>query len=166
MRVVPTLYTPTLILRALTLEDAPTIFAYAHSVRVSRFTHWQRHITINDTKRFIKIHQPTALWGIVDGNTNELLGECGLLLPEEGIAEIHCALAPAYWGKGIARQALTTLIDFSCAEFNVTIQASIIADNQRSLRLARSLGMRHVFTMPTQWYAHGALRDVHVYRYE
>jgi ribosomal-protein-alanine N-acetyltransferase len=51
---VPVLATPRLHLRALRVEDAPAIYAYAHDAAVARFVSWPRHRSLDDATAFLK----------------------------------------------------------------------------------------------------------------
>ncbi len=152
-------------LRPLTPQDAPALFSYARNKQVTRFTSWQRHTSINTTYSFVRnIKQKgSCLWAITTNDTHALIGECGFIV-HNNVADIHCTLAPNYWGKGYAHQALTLLIDYCCTAYHVdAIQASIIPENVRSSRLAQHLGMVHTTTFEQQWYAHSRLYDIHLY---
>lgn len=50
----PLLNTARLVLRPLTLADAPAIFAYAQDPEVSRYTLWEPHRTQADSETFIR----------------------------------------------------------------------------------------------------------------
>lgn len=82
---------------------------------------------------------------IVWNKTSEIIGWCGLgpldFNPDE--IEIFCGLSESYWGKGIAAEACTALLDYS---FRVIGLARIVAvvnpENLQSRKLIEKLGMR------------------------
>jgi RimJ/RimL family protein N-acetyltransferase len=59
----------------------------------------------------------------------------------DGWAEIAYLFGPAFWGRGLAREAVTWLRDELRARFGVTeLWAAVRPDNERSLRLLQRLG--------------------------
>ncbi len=161
---IPTLETSSLLLRSLHNQDAAAIFAYASNPLVTQFTQWDAHMSVNQTLRFIHNHRNKPLWAVVDKTTGHVIGECGFIRIEGNSAEIHCAFAPAYWGKGIAHQAMQHLIDFGFAEYRITtMHAWILAPNRRSLHLAQALQMEHATTLHSAWQNGATLYDVEVY---
>ena len=164
MKTVPTLETDSLILRAMQLSDAPAIFAYASDPDVARLTHWKKHSSLNDTLQFISLNHATTLWAIFDKKTQTVIGECGFIHTTGTSTELHYALSRDYWGKGIAAQAATKIINFGFSALNITtINASIIEENVRSIRLAQKIGMREQLILPNYWLSESTLYNVHVY---
>jgi ribosomal-protein-alanine N-acetyltransferase len=51
----PTLETDRLSLRKMTLDDAEAVFAYASDREVSRYTLWERHSSIEDSRVFLEL---------------------------------------------------------------------------------------------------------------
>jgi RimJ/RimL family protein N-acetyltransferase len=80
----PTLRTKRLVLRKLSLDDARDMFAYASNPQMTRFTTWDAHRSIDDSRAFLaqalnKYENGQAMdWGIVDAATNQVIGTCGL----------------------------------------------------------------------------------------
>ena len=50
----PTLYTKSLMLRKITLEDAQDIFGYSKDPEVTRFVTWEPHKSIDDSINFLR----------------------------------------------------------------------------------------------------------------
>ncbi|HZW61515.1 MAG TPA: GNAT family N-acetyltransferase [Candidatus Babeliales bacterium] len=158
----PTLETEQLILRPLTINDAPALFAYASDPAVTQFTDWKQHCSLKETASFIQ-KITTPLWGI-EHKEYGLIGECGFVQRSAETADIQCAIAPAYWGNGLATQALNHLIAFSFAEYHYQhLQSWVIADNVRSCALARKLGMKHETTLHEYWYTGTHVHDVYIF---
>ncbi len=160
----PILSTPDLVLRPFTIADAPALFAYASDPHVTQFTAWKQHTTLDESRHFILQSQKTFLWAITHRTTGIVLGECGLRPTSLQSTEIHCALAPLYWGKGYGYQALNALLHYAFYKHDVNeVHASCITMNHRSHALLGKLGMRHVVTQPQGWYNKGKLHDVAFY---
>jgi RimJ/RimL family protein N-acetyltransferase len=89
-------------------------------------------------------------FAVLDRADGAFLGEVGLadfrrdITPSlDGMAEAGWVLAPAAWGRGIATEALSALLDWYAATPSPRPVACIIApENQPSLRLAHRLGFR------------------------
>jgi ribosomal-protein-alanine N-acetyltransferase len=83
-------------------------------------------------------------WGITEKGRSRLIGSCGFYNWMKGgsnSAEMGYDLNPAYWGRGIMREALETIVRFGFDRMGLNrIQATIPAHNNRSLTLIRRLG--------------------------
>lgn len=88
-------------------------------------------------------------WAITDRATGAFLGEAGFadhrraLDPPFGDQpEIGWALAPAAWGQGLAREAVTAISAWGDARFTTPTVCMIQPANTRSSRIAEHLGYR------------------------
>jgi RimJ/RimL family protein N-acetyltransferase len=144
--------TPRLRLDVLRESDAETLFQYRADPSVALYQGW--HPTSHDEALdFIRAQQQIALdvpdswlqWAIRLAGDGTLIGDLGLHLPadEEGSYEFGITLAPAYQGKGYAREAVRALLDFLFRTLGAhRVHASIDPRNIASAALLRSLGMR------------------------
>lgn len=150
-------YIPTekLILRPITLVDAPAIFHYTSDPRVARFTHWNAHSTLDETIQYIHHIQQrtnTHVWGIELQDSKLLIGECSITHHEDGRAELSYALAYNHWGNGYATQALTALLAIAEEDRTIKqIEAWIISNNRASCRVAQKAGMQISHTIDRAW---------------
>lgn len=161
------LITPDLILRPITLTDAPAIFSYASDPRVAHFTHWHPHSNLDETIRYItQIQQmpTTQVWGIEEQDSKMIIGECSITLHENGRAELYYALGYNYWGKGYATQALTTLLTIAEATPAIErLEAWIIKENISSCRVAQKAGLQLIQTIEQAWVIRETTHDIAVY---
>jgi ribosomal-protein-alanine N-acetyltransferase len=137
----PLLTTERLILRFLTLEDAPEIFRIRSDDRVNKYLDRPKATSIEDALTFIrKIQTVNAgfYWGISLKDNNTLIGAVCFwnIVIEKKSGEIGYELHPDYQGKGIMQEAITAVIKygFETAGFNV-ITALPAADNEKSIQL-------------------------------
>src|SRR5690606_31205478 len=123
----PVLETPRLTLRALTLQDAPRLFAYGRRPETTTFTLWDPHRSLADAQAFVAdamrareegLPHP---WGVVERASGLLVGTAGFasLQLAHASGEVGYALDPDYWGRGYATEALHAVLqsgfqDFSC----------------------------------------------------
>lgn len=166
---IPTIVTSHLTLRALRIDDAADIFAYASDIDVALFTHWSAHTSIQDTLHFL--HNVTTyklpIWGIEHTQTKKIIGECGFVTIEQERAELYYALARPYWNCGLGTQAVAALLQVGFDLLHVTrIEAWIIADNIGSQRVAQKVGMHYQLTLPAHWYTNNKLHDTYIYAKE
>lgn len=159
--------TQNLTLRPIQLTDAPDIFQYTSDPRVARFTHWDRHTSIQDTIRYInRIKQPTSthVWGIELQETHTIIGECSITQHEDGRAEIYYALAYNQWGNGYATQSLAALLSITEAVPSIDrIEAWIIRENLASCRVAQKVGLQLMQVIDQAWMIDNTAHDVRIY---
>lgn len=106
----------------------------------ARAAHWiNRQLERYKTGEF-------GLQAITDKNTNELIGQCGLLLQEvDGVKELEvgCHVFKKYWGNGYAPEAAKLFIDFA---FKNNLSPSVISiihiNNIKSQKVALKNGLQ------------------------
>lgn len=155
-------------LRTFRTSDAFAIYEYASDEQVTKFTHWQKHKEINDTKEFItnrSIYDGSSLLlGIEHKKDKKIIGECGFITIDYPCAEIYYALSRYYWGNGLATQAVQSLLDYGFNSLFLTrIEAWIIADNFGSHRVAQKVGMHCETVLYDYWYTDNKQYDICVY---
>lgn len=140
----PTLTTDRLVLRKITLEDAPELFFMRTNDRVMKYIERPRPTDISDTIAFInKIteqekNNDLITWGITLKNESKLIGTvCYLNIKKENYrSELGYALHPDFHNKGIMNEVLVAVIDYG---FNVmklhSIEANINPANLASQKL-------------------------------
>src|SRR3954471_21245556 len=118
------LETPNLTLRPVTLDDAADIFAYASDPEVTATVRFATHRSLDDTRAYISLlleraakGQPTH-FGLEHKQDGKLIGTCGLVTihAEHRSAEIGYVLHRAYWGKGLASEALAAVCAWAFAQ--------------------------------------------------
>ncbi|MFN6382511.1 MAG: GNAT family N-acetyltransferase [Pseudanabaena sp.] len=146
-----TLQTPRLILRKLTIADAEDIFAYASDPQVANYTLWEAHQSIDDTYAYLNnivfelYRSGKGMdWGIIDKESNKLIGTCGLhTTPTHRRAELGYALARDYWGKGLMTEATKAAIAFGFHVMQLQrIQAICDVNNVSSARVLEKAEMQ------------------------
>lgn len=105
----PTLITPRLILRQLTMRDALGMFAYASDPEVARHVLWDAHRSLRDSRRALRCAireyragEPSS-WGMVLRETGALIGTCGFMtcsVPDAAV-EVGYSMGRAWWGQGL-----------------------------------------------------------------
>ena len=150
------LETVRLILRPHSLDDFASVAALWSEPLVTRFTSGSQPSTPEESwQRLLRYH---GLWpalgfgyfALTDKKAGHFLGEAGLadfhrdVTPSlEGFAEAGWALMPAAWGKGIALEAMTAILEWYASTSDARPVACMVnPENAASLRLAEKLGFR------------------------
>jgi len=168
----PTLETERLILRKMVLNDAEAVFAYASNSEVSRYTLWETHRSIEDSRAFLEFatqkyeNGGEPDWGIVYKGNGCLVGACGLVNWEadHARAEVGFVLSREYWGRGLMSEAVRAMLRFGFERMNLNrIEARCIAENAASARVMEKAGMAYEGTLRQREYIKGAYRDIKLY---
>ena len=168
----PTLETERLILRKMVLNDAEAVFAYASNSEVSRYTLWEAHRSIEDSRAFLEFatqkyeNGGEPDWGIVYRGNGCLVGACGLVNweAEHARAEVGFVLSREYWGRGLMSEAVRAILRFGFERMNLNrIEARCIAENAASARVMEKAGMVYEGTLRQREYIKGAYRDIKLY---
>lgn len=156
--------------RPWTAADLDALVAHADNPHVSAQLRdvFPYPYTLDDGRRFLAFvaaqHPPTAMAIEVDG---EAVGGVGVV-PASGnerrTAEIGYWLGEAYWGRGIAVEALTMMTAYAIETFAlVRVQALPAASNPRSCRVLEKAGYVLEGTMRKSFLKHGELHDQCLY---
>jgi RimJ/RimL family protein N-acetyltransferase len=137
------------VLRALRDDDLDDFLAYRNDPDVSRFQYWEG-ASPAEALAFIRSNAGSSLgrpgqWqqiGIANGADDRLIGDIGLFLRDGGSsAELGFSLAAAHQGRGLAREALTGLIDVLFGQPGLDrLEATTDARNAPAMALLARLG--------------------------
>lgn len=170
----PRLETERLILRPLTLEDAPHIFEYARNPNVSRYTLWEPHQSVKDSEGYVLDYalphyrkETPEPWGItLKSDPDKIIGTVGLFWaskPSKSM-ELAYAIGEPYWGKGIVVEASRACINFVFRDLDVIrIQARCKSENLASARVMEKLGMKFEGTLRSAILHRNRHWDMHYY---
>ena len=166
----PTLQTPRLKLRKLGLSDAANLFDVCKNPRVSRFVLWDYHMSIQETRSYLRMVQRAyredecAPWGIqFEGR---IIGTIGFVQVDRrsGIAEVGYSLGEAYWNKGLATEALKAVLRFGMGEGNLErIEAMHDVRNPASGAVMKKSGMHMEGVLRRRVFLKGEWADVALY---
>lgn len=147
----PRIHTDRLVLDRLVAGDAPSLFEYRSHADVRRYQGWDP-ASLEDAARFIESLGSVAFdtpgtWfqlAVRLRDSPTLIGDVGVhFLEDERQAEVGFTLSPRHQGSGLATEAVAAVLDTLFGELRKhRVTASIDPRNERSIRLARRLGMR------------------------
>jgi RimJ/RimL family protein N-acetyltransferase len=145
------LETERLIIRQLSVEDAPFIFGLVNEPSWLRFIGDKKVRTIDDARNYI-LKGPIesyerngfGLYLVESKETGDALGICGLIKRESlNDVDIGFAFLPRFWGKGYAIEAGAAVIELGKTAFGLRrIVAITSPDNHSSIKVLERLGMR------------------------
>lgn len=157
-------------LRRIELSDADDLYAYIGDAAVVEFmrpdtrTREQFSGAILDFQAAFA--EKTGIrWAIAGKNDDRIIGDLGFRLDAFNFcAALGYRLAPAYWGRGIASEAVGTVVryGFETLELN-RIEATVNVANERSIRVLEKLGFQREGHLRAYRLARGGSYDSYMY---
>lgn len=166
------LSTERLLLRPLESADAQALFAVFSDTKVMRYwsgVAWDSIDKADETiARYSKAlaENESLGLGIVDSQTDELIGTCSLFHLDEQSrrAEIGYGIASASWGKGYMHEALTALINYGFDALNLhRMEADTDPRNTASRRCLERLGFVNEGLLRERWIVNNEICDTSFY---
>jgi ribosomal-protein-alanine N-acetyltransferase len=146
----PTLHTARLLLREITLADAPALFAIHGDWDAMRHFGTEPVTTLAQAEHLVAVFaawrqtpNPGTRWGIVRQDTGALIGSCGLFKWNRGwgTCTIGYELARSAWGQGHMTEALRAILPWGFEHMALRrVEAQVHPDNTASLKLLTRLG--------------------------
>ena len=146
----PEITTERLLLRRMTKQDAGEIFFLRSNEDVMKYIDRPRAVSIQDAEDFLDLINKSLdandgiTWGItMKENPGKLIGTIGYwrMKKEHYRAEIGYMLNPAFWKKGIMKEAILAVLDFGFNTMHLhSIEANINADNVASAGVLEATG--------------------------
>ena len=153
----PTLETPRLILRRMTMKDAKDIFEYSRDEEVACHVLWSAQRDIGEAKdycrymlRRYRADEPSS-WGIIDRQTRHLVGTIGYMdySMDNASVEIGYSLARWLWNGGYMTEALRAMVQNAVEVMNVEVVAiSHFVGNEPSRKVIERAGFIFEGVMP------------------
>ncbi len=168
----PTLHTPRLLLRPLTLADAADVQRLAGAREIASTTAVIPHPYEDGmAEEWISTHAPALAEGrsityaITLAETGDLCGAIGLsLTPEHQRAELGYWVGVPYWGRGYCTEAALAVRDLGFSELGLhRVEAVHLARNPASGRVMQKIGMRHEGTLREHVLKWGVFETIECY---
>ncbi len=105
-------------------------------------------------------------WAIALKSSNQLIGTIGFnsISISHLKGEISYDLDPSFWGQGIMLKSLKTLLNFADSSLRlVRIQATVIINNQRSIKLLEKCGFSSEGVLKKYEVVNGQHLDYYMY---
>jgi len=137
--------TPRLLLRPGFPEDAPALAAAMSDAAIARnlaVVPWP--YSLRDAEAFLASPRDPILPSLLIFERGDgaplLVGSCGLGRRPSGAVEMGYWIARSHWGRGLATEACTALIDIARTLGLARLEASHFIDNPASARVLDKLG--------------------------
>lgn len=145
------LSSPRLLFRKMSRKDAQDMFDYAQRAEVTKYLLWHEHKDLAYTKRYLAYVESCYRAGsffdfaLVDKASGRMIGTCGFTRFDyaNDAAEIGYVLHPDYWNKGLATEAVQTIMEYGFNTLGLhRIEAKYMKDNAASRRVMEKCGMQ------------------------
>lgn len=164
----PTLRGERVSLRQLREEDADALFRVFSDPEVTRY--WSSPPMTDRIEARALLAEIDTLreegtllqWGIVEAGGGSVVGTATLadINREHRRAELGFALRRGLWGRGLASEAVSLLLDQAFGAMGLhRIEADTDPGNQSAMRLLERLGFRREGYLPQRWFVGGQWHD-------
>jgi [ribosomal protein S5]-alanine N-acetyltransferase len=169
----PVLETERLLLRRVTMKDAPELFYFRSDPAILQYLGRDPVKTMDEAIQFIKriedniVRNEAILWGIeLKTSPGKLAGTITYwhLQKEHYRAEIGYLLAPAYWKKGFMREALNKVMEYGFRVMGLhSVEARLSPGNRASAALLEASGFVKEAHFKEDFFYNGKFEDTLVY---
>jgi ribosomal-protein-alanine N-acetyltransferase len=169
----PVIDTDRLRLRPFDVADAPALFRHARNPAVARYTLWDAHRTVDDSRMFVGDYASGRyLEGVPEPyaielrESGELIGATGCYWATEKnrCMELGYWIAEPFWGRGLAAEAARALVGYVFVAYAVErVQAHFMEGNAASGRVLEKAGMRFEGVRRRALFHRGRFWDMHCY---
>ena len=148
---IPTLTTERLTLRRLMVRDDADMYEYSKNKEVTEYLTWDAHPDVSYTREYLQYlgsHYNIGDffdWAVVLDSEDKMVGTCGFTRFDynNNSGEIGYVINPAYWGRGIAVEAVNAVMEFGFESLKLNrIEAKFIEGNSASMRVMEKAGMQ------------------------
>lgn len=164
----PTINGPRVRLRQLSEADLDDLHAVFSDERAMRYWSRPAFVDISETRDYLaaidagRERGDLLQWGIELVAEERIIGTTTLFYIDrvQGRAEIGYILASSYWGRGLANEALTGLLQHARDDMHMRrIEADIDPRNAASLRCSERLGFVREGYARERWVVGGEIQD-------
>jgi ribosomal-protein-alanine N-acetyltransferase len=162
MTELPVLTSERLVLRPIRLSDAEALFEVLSDADLMTWWSSGPHRTVEETRAYL---EPAAAgewrsWAITRTGEDIALGWVNAHQKRANVSEIGYILARSAWGQGIAREAVTMVIDqLLITEGQRRVFADTDPDNRFSIGLLTKMGFVLEGHLRAEWETHIGVRD-------
>jgi ribosomal-protein-alanine N-acetyltransferase len=170
----PTLVTPRLRIRPLTLDDAAALWDYSREPELSALMRWEPQPDADAVRRYLKDvvlsayarGVPRTLGITLSEDGGRLAGTVGLDWTSEAdrVMSLNYVLAKPAWGRGLATEACAAVRDWAFAHLPLQrLEAVCQPANVRSASVLLKLGLAYEGTLRAAARIKGQVCDLQVY---
>lgn len=150
----PILTTDRLILRKISLDDAPEVFFLRSDAIVNQFIKREPALNLADAENWIlkvlgfEDRNESINWAITLKGEIKIIGQICLwnIEKEKDVAEVGYSMHPNYFGKGLMTEALIAVNNYGFTSMNLSrIDAFTQKRNERSISMLEKNGFKRNF---------------------
>ncbi|WP_033073360.1 GNAT family N-acetyltransferase [Sphingopyxis sp. MWB1] len=165
---VPTLTTQRLVLRQIRADDAPVLFPVLSDPQVMIWWSSAPQETLAETQSYVAKNaaedQGYGCWAITLSGDDTALGWVVLYNGKPGVKEIGYILHRDHWGGGVAREAVSRVIDHGFDDLGLRrIFADTDPENHGSIAMLQRLGFQREGYLRAEWETHMGVRDTLIF---
>ncbi len=144
----PIIQTPRFYLREKLPSDAKDMYLLNADPEVIKYTGDPPFKNEAEALAFIKSYDHFqkhgyGRWVIVDRNTKDYLGWCGLKKHDDGMIDLGYRIKKEHWSKGIASESAAACLDFGFKTLGINeIVGRSASANLASIRILEKVGMK------------------------
>ncbi|MBK7762156.1 MAG: GNAT family N-acetyltransferase [Bacteroidetes bacterium] len=166
------LTTQRLLLREITLSDAPEMFRLRSDEQIMKYIGRPRAKRIEDAEELItrisqNIERNTSRnWGITMQGNDKIIGSIGFvtIIPEHFRAELGYLLDPHFQRQGIMHEAIQAVLHYGFAEMNLhSVEAITAPENEASNNILLKSGFILEGHFKEDFYFDGKFLDSNVF---
>lgn len=159
----PVMTTERLVLRPLRVEDAEALHPMYSDADANTYGSHPATMTLEESRARLEkgIADPTwRAWAITLKGDDTAIGTVACYEKRQGkVTEIGYILKRAFWGRGIATEAVAAMIDLLFAEGQRRVFADTDPENAASIALLERLGFQREGLLRGEWETHIGVRD-------
>jgi ribosomal-protein-alanine N-acetyltransferase len=168
----PVLSTGDLVLRPIEDTDTAALFSHFSDDAVTKFMDIDAFSNISEATHIIQFFRKSLedgegmRWAITIAGEQELIGTCGYhkISKAHFKAEIGYDLRPAFWGKGIMKEAVNCMLAYGYEELQFNrIEAFVDPANVASSKLLNRLGFQYEGFLRDAFFEKGQFVDAQLY---
>lgn len=146
--------TPRLRLRPFRDGDAADVYAYARDPRVGPIAGWPPHRSMEESLEIIRtVFSAPGVFAMEERESGRVVGSVGFVGNHPAGEQADCpddevgyALSPAYWGRGLAPEAVEAVLAYGFTDLGLgRVWCGHYAGNWRSARCMGKCGFRYQF---------------------
>ncbi|MGO4292288.1 GNAT family N-acetyltransferase [Chitinophaga sp. RAB17] len=168
----PVLSTGNLVLRPIEEKDTATLFHHFSDDAVTKYMDIDSFSNISEATHIIQFFRKSLedeegmRWAITLAGKDELIGTCGYhkINKPHFKAEIGYDLRPAFWGKGIMKEAIGAMLTYGYEELQFNrIEAFVDPENIPSSKLLSRLGFHYEGFLRDAFFEKGKFVNAELY---
>ncbi|WP_039238862.1 GNAT family N-acetyltransferase [Bacillus thermotolerans] len=166
------LRTKRLLLRKMKAADSASLFAIWSDPEVTKYMNINCFTNETQAKEMIELldnlsqENKAVRYSIIELESNKIIGSCGYnsLDSDHSKAEIGYDISKAFWGKGYATEAISSLMDYAFTSLKLNrVEAKVVPENIPSIKVLEKLNFTYEGTMRKCEKSNGKFMDLSIY---